>query len=88
MAETGKSAEALAQFIRKHRRTSINQSAVLKMRKMINPIQKQELLDIAELWVDSAFSLKPSNIKAMTRIVKAQQNHLSREPAAEQKSIS
>jgi len=78
LADEGESMLELERFIRRHRKYRVNHSAVLKMRKIVNPVTKDELLQIADLWVDSAFSLSPNNIKAMTRIVKAQTRHLER----------
>lgn len=88
LADQGEAMPALERFIRRHRKTRITQEAVLKMRKIVNPVTKEELMQIADLWVDSAFSLTPTNIKAMTRIVKAQTRHLERSAATEEQTVS
>ena len=87
LADEGESMLELERFIRRHRKSRVNHSAVLKMRKIVNPVTKDELLQIADLWVDSAFSLSSTNIKAMNRIVKAQTRHLER-AAAEQTGLA
>lgn len=78
LADKGQARTELERFIRRHRKTRSTHEAVLKMRRIVNPVSKDELLQIADLWVDSAFSLSPTNIKAMSRIVKAQTRHLQR----------
>lgn len=88
LAEEGEGIAALERFIRRHRKTRINQSAVLKMRRIVNPVTKDELLEIADLWVDSAFSLSSTNIKAMSRIVKAQTRHLERTAAEAEAAVA
>lgn len=78
LANRGEAMLELERFIRRHRKMHVNQQAVLKMRKIVNPVRKDELLQIADLWVDSAFSLSPTNLKAMGRIVRAQTRHLEK----------
>lgn len=72
IADKGKLDEALAAFIKRHKKTKITRKAVLQMRNRIFPLVKQELDDIAEYWVDSAFSLSARDINAMSRLVRAQ----------------
>lgn len=88
LAEPGQAMTALEKFIRRHRRARVNHDAVLKMRRIINPVTKDELMQIADLWVDSAFSLSPTNIKAMSRIVKAQTRHLERTAAEADEAVA
>lgn len=77
IADKGKLHEALASFIRKHKKTRITRKAVLQMRNRIFPLEKQELYDIADYWVDSAFSLSERDLNAMSRLVRAQTKMMS-----------
>ncbi|MCG7948422.1 MAG: crotonase/enoyl-CoA hydratase family protein [Candidatus Thiodiazotropha taylori] len=83
IAEKDRLDEALRQFIRRHKKSSITRKAVLNMRNRVMPLEKQELNDIADHWVDSAFSLSDRDINAMSRLVRAQ----SRMMASQQPSV-
>ena len=83
IAEQGEGMQALRYFITRHRRSATTQNAVLKMRDIVFPVTKEELLKIADLWVDSAMSLPASSTKAMARIVRAQMRRIAPAPAAE-----
>lgn len=82
VAEQGDGMRALRSFITRHRRTATTQNAVSKMRDIVFPVTKEELLKISDLWVDSAMSLPASSTKAMARIVKAQMRRIAPQPAA------
>ncbi|MEW8259201.1 MAG: crotonase/enoyl-CoA hydratase family protein [Candidatus Thiodiazotropha taylori] len=83
IAEKDRLDEALRQFIRRHKKSNITRKAVLNMRNRVMPLEKQELNDIANHWVDSAFSLSDRDINAMSRLVRAQ----SRMMASQQPSV-
>ncbi|MCG7925716.1 MAG: crotonase/enoyl-CoA hydratase family protein [Candidatus Thiodiazotropha taylori] len=83
IAEKDRLDEALRQFIRRHKKSNITRKAVLNMRNRVMPLEKQELNDIADHWVDSAFSLSDRDINAMSRLVRAQ----SRMMASQQPSV-
>lgn len=77
IADKGGLEKALATFIRKHKKTKVTRKAVLQMRNRIFPLEKQELYDIADYWVDSAFSLSQRDLNAMSRLVRAQTKMMS-----------
>ncbi|MCG7912019.1 MAG: enoyl-CoA hydratase-related protein [Candidatus Thiodiazotropha taylori] len=83
IAEKDRLDEALRQFIRRLKKSNITRKAVLNMRNRVMPLEKQELNDIADHWVDSAFSLSDRDINAMSRLVRAQ----SRMMASQQPSV-
>ncbi len=83
IADKGKLDEALSSFIRKLKKTRITRKAVLQMRNRIFPLDKQELYDIADYWVESAFSLSDRDISAMSRLVRAQTKMMSSQEQAE-----
>lgn len=84
VADKGKMDEALATFIRRHKKSRITRKAVLQMRNRIFPLEKQELYDIADYWVDSAFSLSDRDINAMSRLVRAQTKMMSLQNAGDE----
>lgn len=83
VAEQGEADQALRTFIARHRRSATTHNAILKMRDIVNPVTKDELLKIADLWVDSAMALPASSTKAMARIVKAQLRNIAQRSTEE-----
>ncbi|MET0065304.1 MAG: crotonase/enoyl-CoA hydratase family protein [Candidatus Thiodiazotropha sp.] len=88
IADKGRLDEALHQFIRRHKKTRITRKAVLKMRNRILPLDKQELYDIADYWVDSALSLSDRDINAMSRLVRAQSRMMASQEPTVSESLS
>jgi DSF synthase len=91
IADKGKLNEAFENFIRKLRKTRITRKAVLQMRNRLFPLDKQELYDIAEYWLESAFSLSDRDVNAMSRLVRAQSKMMSKKEKSvieEKKSLS
>lgn len=72
LAESGQGYEAVDCFIRKHRRASNGLQSVHKVRQLFNPVTYEELMDIAQVWVDAALHLKQRDLKTMARFVLAQ----------------
>lgn len=81
LAEPGEGRDALRRFIRNDHRSATTRRALLKMRERVRPITKQELLDIADLWVESALSLTEKDQRMMARLVKAQEKRMEKHTA-------
>lgn len=79
LAEPGDARTALETFLVKHRRNHQTLSAITQMRNITNPISKEELMKIADLWVDASMALPAMSRKIMGRIVRAQLKNVSRE---------
>lgn len=77
----------LERFIKRHQRAKGTHDAVLRMRNRINPITHKELMDIAMQWVDAAFALSAKNLRAMSRIVQKQQQHIARRAQIGQRAL-
>ncbi|MDZ7751103.1 MAG: crotonase/enoyl-CoA hydratase family protein [Gammaproteobacteria bacterium] len=88
LAEPGEGREALRRFIHNDRRTATTRRALLKMRERVHPITKQELLDIADLWVESALSLTDKDQRMMARLVKAQEKRMEKQASARVQAVS
>lgn len=80
LAEPGKAGEALAQFIRRDRKTCHTRRGIRRMRDRVNPVMREELEDVAEIWVDAAMSLPEKDLKMMERLVRAQDRKLAATP--------
>ncbi|MES9968464.1 MAG: crotonase/enoyl-CoA hydratase family protein [Candidatus Thiodiazotropha sp.] len=83
VAEPGEGEMALRSFIKRLNKSNITRRSVLKMRNRVLPLEKQELLDIANDWVDAAFSLNDRDISAMSRLVRAQTKMMSQQETTE-----
>ncbi len=72
LAEAGEGKLALRDWVRKTHRSLNSFQAVQAARQRVNPLTKQELLEITEIWVDAALRLNDRNIQLMERLVNAQ----------------
>lgn len=72
LAEPGHGVEAVHQFVTRYERTNRTHQAVAKARQMINPVTREELIRITDLWVDTALSLSPADLRKMQHLAKAQ----------------
>jgi DSF synthase len=80
LAEDGQGKRQLQDFIQKDERTRVTRKALLRMRERVHPITFEELIDIADIWVDSALSLPEKDLRMMERLVKAQDRRMAAAP--------
>jgi hypothetical protein len=50
--------------------------ALGRVRKRVFPLEKQELLDVTDIWVDATMALTPNDLRKMEILLKAQRNRL------------
>jgi DSF synthase len=72
LAEDGRGEEALNDYARKNARRHAAHRAIFQARQRVNPITLQDLNGITDLWVDTAMTLSPVDLKMMERLVAAQ----------------
>jgi DSF synthase len=72
IAENGCGIDAVYDFIRERRRVCCTSQAMIKARQMVNPITREELIDITELWVETALKLSQSDLRKMKHLAIAQ----------------
>jgi DSF synthase len=82
LAEDGKGEETLNQWIKKNHRSLNSFQAIQKAKKRVNPITKDELTDITEIWVKAALNLEPRNLKIMDRLINAQNSKVGKDHEA------
>ncbi len=83
LVEDGEGIEAVNDYVRRQERCSNGYIAVQKARNRFNPVTYQELMDIANIWVDAALQLSEKDLKVMDRFVRSQQKLFeSSEPTA------
>lgn len=72
VAPDGQGEEAVYQYVEERDRSFNAHRAVYKVRRMVNPISRQELLDVTDLWVETALTLENSDLRKMERLAAAQ----------------
>lgn len=73
LAEKGEGEKAVYEFIRKESRQRNGTLALRAAREISQPISHEELMRIAEIWVDAALRLETKDLRMMDRLV-ARQN--------------
>jgi DSF synthase len=77
LAEDGDGHVAVDSFIRANNKRKNAMSAIRKVRQVVNPIDYQQLLDIADIWVEAALNITDKDIRTMSRLVRSQQKFSS-----------
>lgn len=72
LAEPGEGEQAVYEFIRKEARQRNGALALRAAREVSQPILHEELMQIAEIWVDAALRLEPKDLRMMERLVARQ----------------
>lgn len=72
LAEPGKGEQAVYEFIRKETRQRNGALALRAAREISQPITHDELMRIAEIWVDAALRLEAKDLRMMERLVSRQ----------------
>jgi DSF synthase len=78
LVDDGKGEAAVYDFVRTFERSAGTRLGVLKARQMIHPVPLKELVDIADLWVDTALRLDASDLRRMRHLAKAQDRRWER----------
>jgi DSF synthase len=72
LAEPGEGEQAVYEFIRKEARQRNGALALRAAREISQPILHDELMRIAEIWVDAALRLEAKDLRMMERLVSRQ----------------
>ena len=72
LAEDGRGENAVYDHIVRQAGKWNAQQAVLQVRRKLRPLLYEELMEVKEIWVDSALRLGPREIRLMERLVNAQ----------------
>jgi DSF synthase len=72
LAEDGRGENAVYEHIVRQAGKWNAQQAVLQVRRKLRPLLYEELMEVKEIWVDSAMRLGPREIRLMERLVNAQ----------------
>jgi DSF synthase len=72
LVQKGEGVRAVHELIRQNRRIASARLALHRIRDAINPISHDELMQITEIWVDTALQLGDKQLRTMERLVRAQ----------------
>lgn len=73
VAEDGKGENALYDYIGKHSRKKLVYESVFKVRRSVFPVHHEQMMEISELWVNTALQIGARDIRLMERLIKAQE---------------
>jgi DSF synthase len=73
LAEDGEGEKALQEYVSRHSRRRNCYQSVLKVRQKLRPISLEELLDVADIWVEAVMNIRQQDIKLMERLMRAQE---------------
>lgn len=82
MAEDGRGENAVYEHIVRQAGKRNAQQAVLQVRRRLQPLLYEELMEVKEIWVDSAMRLGPREIRLMERLANAQSRISACAPAS------
>ena len=72
VAENGNGEAEVAALIRRRSRSRIGFAALAQVRRRVQRVEFSELLDVVQIWVDSALRLNSRDLKLMQRLVSRQ----------------
>jgi DSF synthase len=88
LAENGEGEKAVSTYIRKQSRANNSYQAIHKVRQIIHPLQYDELLQVAKVWLDTAMRLSERDLRVMERIAQSQEKLVVFQPPAEVKQLA
>ena len=72
LADEGMGEQAVYDFVEKNERSFASRCAVYASRQIINPVSRDELIRITDMWVEAALTLAPADVRKMERLASAQ----------------
>jgi DSF synthase len=76
LAKDGGGESAVRRWIAANARRRNGMQAAFRARKLVNPVTREEMDKITDVWVDAAFRLADRDLKMMGRIVRAQMRRM------------
>jgi DSF synthase len=67
------------EWIAKNAKRRNGMQAAFRARRCVNPVTREELDAITDVWVDAAFRLGDRDLKMMSRIVRAQMRRMEQD---------
>lgn len=73
LAEPGRGESALYEYIVRNSARGNAREGVLKVRRRMRPVRYDQLLEVLDIWVETAMRVGPREIRLMERILRAQE---------------
>ena len=80
LAEDGRGENAVYEYIVRNEGRRNAHEAIHRVRRRLFPLRYEELLDVADIWVDTAMQVGPREIRLMERLARSQGRHARRNP--------
>lgn len=77
LAEDGEGEAAVREYVEQHQRRFNMHRAVFEARRRVNPVTLQELLDVVDLWAETAMNVGERDLRLMERLCAAQDRRLA-----------
>lgn len=72
LVEDGEGEAGVREYLSRLDRRFNTHQAVLQARHRVNALTREELIDVVDVWVDAAMKLEESDLRRMSRLVRAQ----------------
>ena len=69
----GDGVQAVHDFVKRNQRISHARAAMNRVREIAQPVNLIELMQVTEIWVDTAMQLGEKSLRTMERLVRAQE---------------
>jgi DSF synthase len=83
LAKDGEGEAAVQAWIARNSRRRTGFQAVMRVRNQVNPVTREELDAVVDVWVDCALRLEDRDLRMMSRVVRAQQERMDAATAAQ-----
>jgi len=87
LVESGEGRAAVREYIHSNRRHHNAHVALQKVRQRMHPISYDELMQVCDIWVETALRLKEKDLKIMQRLVRAQDRNRKTDQEQEQEQV-
>lgn len=88
LAENDEGEKAVSAYIKRQNRANNSYQAIHKVRQIIHPLNYDELLKVAKIWLDAAMRLGERDLRVMERIAQSQEKLVIFQPPAEVKQLA
>lgn len=76
LAEDGEGEAAVRAYIDRNSRKHNAQSALLRVRRRVNPVSLSELKDVVDIWAETALGVTDMDLRKMLRLTQAQEKRI------------
>ncbi|WP_417621518.1 crotonase/enoyl-CoA hydratase family protein [Parasphingorhabdus sp.] len=78
LADDGMGEAAIIEYTKKNHKRFHAERAIYRARKIANPVSLEELLEITDIWAETALCLEEADIRKMLRLASAQDRRIQR----------